>query len=362
MQHKINLLDFSEQGLREWLAQIDQPAFRAPQLIHWLHQQFEDNFDKMLNLPKAFRGWLTENTCIHQLPIQHEHISQDGTIKWLLTVDETNAVEMVYIPELTRGTLCVSSQVGCALDCSFCSTGKQGFNRNLSCGEIIGQLRLANIRLKQLYPNRIKPITNVVMMGMGEPLTNEKPVTTALKLMIDDNAYGLAYRRVTVSTSGVVPAMLRLKENMPQIALAVSLHAPNNALRNELVPINLKYPLEKLMAVCAEYYAGQTKRQITYEYVMLKGVNDTIEHAKELAKLLKRAPGKINLIPFNPFKNSQYQTSDRHQILAFQQYLRDEYVTTIRTTRGDDISAACGQLVGDVNDRTRRIKIFQDYK
>jgi 23S rRNA (adenine2503-C2)-methyltransferase len=198
------------------------------------------------------------------------------------------------------------------------------------------------------------------MMGMGEPLANEKHVTEALRLMIDDHAYGLAYRRVTVSTSGMVPAMLRLKENLPNIAMAVSLHAPNDTLRNELVPINQKYPLSKLMAVCAKYYEGQKKRQITYEYVMLKGVNDSLEHAKELSQLLRQAPGKINLIPFNPFKNSPYKTSDRAQILAFQQYLRDDYVTTIRTTRGDDISAACGQLVGDVADKTRRIKIHQE--
>lgn len=357
MQDKVNLLDFSELSMKNWLTDIGQPAFRAQQLINWLHQQFEDDFDQMLNLPKSFRTWLNENACIHHLPIQHEHISQDGTIKWLLSVDQVNAVEMVYIPESTRGTLCISSQVGCALDCSFCSTGKQGFNRNLTSGEIIGQLRLANMRLKTLLPDRRTPITNVVMMGMGEPLANEKHVTESLKLMIDDHAYGLAYRRVTVSTSGMVPAMLRLKESLPQIAMAVSLHAPNDALRNELVPINQKYPLSQLMEVCAHYYEGQKKRQITYEYVMLKGVNDSLAHAKELAKLLRQAPGKINLIPFNPFKNSPYKTSDRAQIVAFQQYLRDDYVTTIRATRGDDISAACGQLVGDVKDKTRRIKI-----
>jgi 23S rRNA (adenine2503-C2)-methyltransferase len=360
MQNNINLLDFCQQSMKDWLIEIGQPGFRAQQLINWLHQQFVDNFDEMLNLPKPFRTWLKENARIHQLPIMHEHISQDGTIKWLLGVDAANAVEMVYIPESTRGTLCISSQVGCALDCSFCSTGKQGFNRNLTSGEIIGQLRLANTRLKDLYPSRLKPITNVVMMGMGEPLANEKHVTEALRLMIDDHAYGLAYRRVTVSTSGMVPAMLRLKENLPNIAMAVSLHAPNDTLRNELVPINQKYPLSKLMAVCAKYYEGQKKRQITYEYVMLKGVNDSLEHAKELSQLLRQAPGKINLIPFNPFKNSPYKTSDRAQILAFQQYLRDDYVTTIRTTRGDDISAACGQLVGDVADKTRRIKIHQE--
>ncbi len=351
---KANLLNHSFSELAQVAESLGEKTYRAKQLANWLYQKNALDFSEMLNLSKAFRAQLAERFSITDLNIIQEHQSKDGTVKWLLQVDGSNSVEMVYIPEATRGTLCISSQAGCALDCSFCSTGKQGFNRNLTGGEIISQLRLAHRRLQILTPTRTHPITNIVMMGMGEPLANEKNLYPALEWMLEDHAFGLAYRRVTVSTSGIVPAMLRLREQLPQVALAVSLHAPNNALRDVLVPINKKYPLEQLMDVCAMYYAGMKKREITYEYVMLDGVNDSQIHAIELKKLLRKAPGKINLIPFNPFPGTTYKTSSKSAIQTFQNILRDDYVTTIRTTRGDDISAACGQLVGDITDRTRR--------
>jgi len=355
-----SILSLDRNALEGALFEMGFPSYRAQQIIKWLHQHQIKTFDKMHNLPKLLRQQLEEAFTLEDLGINHEHVSKDGTVKWLLKVDEQNSIETVYIPESNRGTLCISSQVGCALDCSFCSTGKQGFNRNLTTGEIISQLRIAKQRLCAINPTQKHPITNVVMMGMGEPLANEKNLYPALRLMLDDHAYGLAYRRVTVSTSGIVPAMKRMNSELPQIALAVSLHAANDQLRDQLVPINKKYPLEQLMAVCNSYYEGQRKRQITYEYVMLDGINDSKDDARALKKLLKRAPGKINLIPFNPFPNTSYKQSPAKRIDQFRDILNDTYITTVRKTRGDDIAAACGQLAGDITDKARRrIKIYE---
>ena len=308
----INLFDFDYEKMLHWVREVGQSDFRAKQLIQWIHQRRVTSFDEMHTLPKSFREYLNDHATLELMPIITEKVSQDGTVKWLLKVDGINAIETVYIPETGRGTLCISSQVGCALDCDFCSTGKQGFNRNLSCAEIIGQLWIAIGRLRELYTDIERPITNVVMMGMGEPLANEKHVFTALSLMLDPLSYGLAYRRVTVSTSGLVPAIERLRDKLP-VALAISLHAPTNELRDILVPINKKYPIEQLMAICADYFKHH-KRQVIYEYVMLKDVNDSDDMARKLKKLLRQAPGKINLIPFNPFPGTSYETSTPERI------------------------------------------------
>jgi 23S rRNA (adenine2503-C2)-methyltransferase len=293
--------------------------------------------------------------------IKVEQISDDGTRKWLIAADASNGIESVFIPEDDRGTLCISSQVGCALECTFCSTGRQGFNRNLSVAEIIGQLWLANHALRQdPYYSQLSSsdriISNVVMMGMGEPLANFDNVVTALNIMLDDSAYGLSRRRVTVSTSGLVPAMDRLRDECP-VALAVSLHAPNDALRDEIVPINRKYPLKELMAACQRYLEKAPRDFVTFEYVMLDGVNDKPEHARQLLSLVKDVPCKFNLIPFNPFPDSGYKTSSRDNIARFRDILmQEEYIVTTRKTRGDDIDAACGQLAGQVQDKTRRVE------
>ena len=313
----------------------------------------------MTDVAKSFRQTLNEAASIITPDISFDHLSKDGTRKWLLNVGEKNGIESVFIPEDDRGTLCVSSQVGCALECTFCSTGRQGFNRNLSAGEIIGQLWLANKMLRdQDNYSDLEPegriITNVVMMGMGEPLANYKNVLQALEMMLDDQIYGLSRRRVTLSTSGLIPAMDKLKEDCP-VALAVSLHAPDDKLRDQIVPINKKYPIKDLMAACRRYINKAPRDFITFEYVMLKGVNDSIEQAKLLIQVVKEVPCKFNLIPFNPFPNSGYLCSDKQTINKFKSVLVEAgIITTIRKTRGDDIDAACGQLAGQVQDKTKR--------
>lgn len=351
---KINLLNLTQAGMQDFLTQMGEKPFRAKQLTQWVHQVRCDDFSRMHNLSQACREKLQQHACIQLPEIAFEKVSADGTHKWLLRLEDKNSVEMVFIPETRRGTLCISSQVGCALDCRFCATGKQGFSRNLTLGEILGQLQVALRRL-DIYKESERPvITNVVFMGMGEPLLNFEQVVPAMAWMMDDLAYGLSKYRVTLSTSGVIPAMLRLKE-ASSAALAVSLHAPNDALRNILVPINKKYPLKELMAVCRDYFEGHAKRVVTFEYVMLKGVNDTPEMAKELVALLRNVPCKLNLIPFNPFALTDYQCSSMEDIRAFQKIVQNSGIhTTVRKTRGDDIDAACGQLVGKFQDRTRR--------
>ena len=332
---------------------------RAKQTLKWLHQSQVTDFSAMTDIAKGTRETLAAHAEIRDLTVIRDSTASDGTRKWLFDVG-SSAVDAVFIPEEGRGTLCISSQAGCALDCAFCSTGKQGFNRNLSTGEIIGQLRYADLTLKGDLGivgrtlDGVQPVTNVVMMGMGEPLANFDAVVPALELMLDDNAYGLSRRRVTVSTSGLVPQIDELARRCP-VALAVSLHAPTDALRDVLVPINKRYPIAELLAACNRYLDFAPRDFITFEYVMLDGVNDQMEHAEALIKIARQVPSKLNLIPFNPFPNSEFKKSPREQILAFQRRLSDaEIVTTIRKTRGDDIDAACGQLAGQIKDRTRR--------
>jgi 23S rRNA (adenine2503-C2)-methyltransferase len=321
--------------------------------LRWIYQVGESDFSAMTDIAAVLRNKLAQSACITVPEIVREELSDDGTRKWLLSVGSGNAVEAVYIPESARGTLCISSQAGCALDCSFCSTGKQGFNRNLSVAEIIGQLWWANHQLGKNSEGNW-PVSNVVMMGMGEPLLNFDNTVSALRLMLDDQAYGLSRRRVTVSTSGIVPAMDRLRDECP-VALAVSLHAPNDALRDQLVPINQKYPLKELLAACRRYLEKAPRDFITFEYVMLDGVNDTVQHAHELVRLVKDTPCKFNLIPFNPFPQSPYKRSRPDAIQRFRDVLMQaDIITTTRKTRGDDIAAACGQLAGQVLDKTRR--------
>ncbi len=356
----VNLLDFDAEGLVAYCETLGEKAFRAKQLERWIHQYNAADFDGMTDLAKSLREKLKGRATIAMPAVVSDHISTDGTRKWLIDVGNGNAVETVFIPEETRGTLCVSSQAGCAVNCRFCSTGKQGFSRNLGTAEIIGQLRMAEFALRaslgrdsaaQSKGERV--ITNVVMMGMGEPLLNYDAVVPALRLMLDDNAYGLSRRRVTVSTSGVVPMMDRLGADLP-VALAVSLHAPNDALRDDLVPLNRKYPLADLMAACRRYLRVAPRDFITFEYCMLDGVNDSDAHARELLALTADVPCKFNLIPFNPFPESGLLRSKPERIKRFAQILIDAgIVTTVRKTRGDDIDAACGQLAGAVKDRTR---------
>ncbi len=350
---KQNLLDFDPAAMTAWFAEQGEKPFRAKQVLRWIYKGGESDFDAMSDLAISLREKLKQIACIQTPKVMKEEIASDGTCKWLLDVGTGNAVETVYIPEEDRGTLCVSTQAGCALDCSFCSTGKQGFNRNLSTAEIIGQVWWANHELGRAADGHW-PITNVVMMGMGEPLLNFDNTVSALRLMLDDNAYGLSRRRVTVSTSGVVPAMDRLRDACP-VALAVSLHAPNDALRNVLVPINQKYPLRELMAACRRYLEKAPRDFVTFEYVMLAGVNDSVQHARELIELVREVPCKFNLIPFNPFPQAPYQRSDMQTVLRFRDVLMQaNIVTTIRKVRGDDIAAACGQLAGQVQDKTKR--------
>jgi len=351
---KANLLGLDAAGLARFFAEQGEKAFRARQLLHWVHQAGESDFARMTDLARRLREKLAERACIEAPQIVGDTRADDGTRKWLIKVDDANAVEAVFIPERGRGTLCVSSQAGCVLDCAFCSTGKQGFNRNLSSAEIVGQLWLANRLLEG-----DRPVTNVVMMGMGEPLLNLDNVIPALRLMLDDDAYGLSRRRVTVSTSGVVPQMERLRDECP-VALAVSLHAPNDELRDRLVPVNRRYPLGELIAACNRYLEKAPRDFITFEYVMLEGVNDADAHARELVRLAARIRCKFNLIPFNPFASSEFRRSGAERIRRFAEILqRGGLTVTTRKTRGDDIAAACGQLAGDVADRTRRSATYR---
>jgi 23S rRNA (adenine2503-C2)-methyltransferase len=344
---KQNLLNLDAAGLRRFFEEQGEKPFRARQVLRWIHQCGEADFSRMSDIARPLREKLAQLACVEAPLIVGDTLAADGTRKWLLKVDQGNAVEAVFIPETNRGTLCVSSQAGCVLDCAFCSTGRQGFNRNLTTAEIIGQLWIA----EKLIETRI---SNVVFMGMGEPLLNLDHVIPALRLMLDDNAYGLSRRRVTVSTAGVVPSMDRLRDECP-VALAVSLHAPNDALRDRLVPLNRKYPLGELLAACNRYLKKAPRDFITFEYVMLDGVNDLDEHARELVALAARVPCKINLIPFNPFPASGFERSGAERIRRFAGILQAAGLTvTTRKTRGDDIAAACGQLAGDVADRTRR--------
>lgn len=364
---RVNLLDLDSQGLATWIASRNEKPFRAQQLMRWIHQRGVSDLHAMSDLAKSFREQLVESVEIKSLPVISDQTAADGTRKWLLDVGDGNAVEMVYIPEDERGTLCISTQAGCAVNCQFCSTGKQGFARNLTVGEIIGQLWYAEHHLRNdplaikridtfdkthLEHAQVRVISNVVLMGMGEPLLNYEPVIAAMRIMLDDNAYGLSRRRVTLSTSGVVPFIDRLAHDLP-VALAVSLHAPTDKLRDILVPINRKYPLRELLAACQRYLPYAPRDFLTFEYCMLDGVNDSDQMAKELVKLLSPIRCKLNLIPFNPFPESGLKQSSKGRIEQFAKILTDaKMVTTIRKTRGDDIAAACGQLAGDVQDRT----------
>jgi 23S rRNA (adenine2503-C2)-methyltransferase len=342
-----NLLDLDAAGLAGFFAELGEKPFRARQVLRWVHQRREGEFGRMSDLAKGLRDKLAAAAYVGAPRIVGDTLAEDGTRKWLLKVDGANAVEAVFIPQTRRNTLCISSQAGCVLDCAFCSTGKQGFNRNLTTAEIIGQLWLAS----RLVDARI---SNVVMMGMGEPLLNLDNVIPALRLMLDDNAYGLSRRRVTVSTSGVIPGMDRLRDECP-VALAVSLHAPNDRLRDRLVPVNRRYPLRELLAACNRYLEKAPRDFITFEYVMLDGVNDSDSNARELAAISREVRCKYNLIPFNPFPRSGFTRSPDERIRSFASVLQSAGVTvTTRKTRGDDIAAACGQLAGDVADRTRR--------
>ncbi|MGX5173071.1 23S rRNA (adenine(2503)-C(2))-methyltransferase RlmN [Aliikangiella sp. IMCC44653] len=355
MSDKINLLDLTRDEMVEFFKEIEEKPFRAPQVIKWIHQFGVEDFDAMTNISKSLRAKLQELTEIKGPEIITEQLSDDGTVKWALRTADGQAIETVFIPDGERGTLCVSSQVGCVVDCAFCSTAQQGFSRNLSVGEIIGQVWFAAKRLGMLKTTGERKVTNVVMMGMGEPLLNFDPVMKSMDLMMDDFAYGLSKRRVTLSTSGVVPAIDKMV-GRTDVAFALSLHAPNNELRSQLVPLNKKYPIEVLLESVKNYINhSKASKKCTIEYVMLKGVNDTPAHARELARVLKDLPSKINLIPFNPFPRTRYQTSDQADINKFGEILiKKGFVVVTRRTRGDDIDAACGQLVGEVADRTKR--------
>ena len=364
---RTNLLDFTLPALTEWFASLGEKPFRAKQVFRWVHQRGVADFDAMTDLAKSLREKLKERAEVRPPEILSEHRSADGTVKWLFDVGIGNGIEAVFIPEDDRGTLCVSSQVGCALDCGFCSTGRQGFNRDLAVSEILGQLWVANRRLEAMardgMPYRLeassegatpRPVTNVVMMGMGEPLNNFDNVVAAMSVMLDDHAYGLSRRRVTLSTSGVVHKLRRLKEQLP-VALAVSLHAPDDELRSRLMPINRSYPIAELLAACKDYLEAAPRDFITFEYVLLDGVNDSPAHARALAKLLAEVPSKVNLIPFNPFPDSGFARSKPEAVLRFRDILVEAgFVATIRKTRGDDIDAACGQLAGQVVNRMRK--------
>lgn len=373
-----NLLGLDQDALKAFCAGLGEKPYRARQLLRWMHQSGVDDFSSMTDISGALRQRLAENAAIRAPGVLRDTTASDGTRKWLLDVGTGNAIESVFIPEAGRGTLCISSQAGCALECSFCSTGRQGFNRNLTVAEIIGQLWWASRTLRagdaaaggaRTAPGIEdgaeaaaidRPISNVVMMGMGEPLANFDNVVSAMRLMLDDFAYGLSRRRVTLSTAGLVPGIDRLREACP-VALAVSLHAPNDRLRDELVPINRKYPIRELMAACLRYVEKAPRESIMFEYVMLSGINDAVEHAQELAALVKDVPCKVNLIPFNPFPGIGYRRSTPEAIARFRDVLmRAGLIATTRKTRGDDIDAACGQLAGQVQDRTRRVQRRQD--
>jgi 23S rRNA (adenine2503-C2)-methyltransferase len=350
-----NLLDFDLEGMAAFCESLGEKRFRATQLFRWIHQKGAGDFAQMSDLAKSLRDKLAVAATITPLHVVSEHTSADGTVKWLFDVGAGNAIETVFIPEDDRGTLCISSQAGCAVGCRFCSTGHQGFSRNLTTGEIVAQLWQAEHALRKRLNTEQRVISNVVMMGMGEPLQNYAALVPALRVMLDDHGYGLSRRRVTVSTSGVVPMIERLRDDCP-VALAVSLHAPDDTLRNDLVPINRKYAIDELLAACKRYLDTAPRDFITFEYCMLDGVNDSAAHAEALVRLLRRAgvPCKFNLIPFNPFPQSGLLRSPRERVIAFAKALQTAgFVTTIRKTRGDDIDAACGQLAGEVQDRTR---------
>ncbi len=350
---RTNLLDLDETGLREFFVSIGEKPFRAEQILKWIYHQGLTDFTQMTNLGLDLRHRLQQIAEIEPPRILRSQVSEDGTRKWLMGFGGGNAVETVYIPEPKRGTLCISSQVGCALNCSFCSTGAQGFSRNLSTSEIIGQVWLAAQALGH-ERNGQRQITNVVLMGMGEPLLNFDAVVSALSLLRNDLGFGLAAKRVTLSTAGLVPGIKRLRETI-DVALAVSLHSPEDELREKLVPLNRKYPIRVLMQACADYVSDKHKRSVTFEYTLIDGVNDHPEHARKLVKLLRRLPSKLNLIPFNPFPGTTFRCSSEARIRAFQEIvMQGGLIATVRKTRGDDIDAACGQLVGKVLDRTRR--------
>ncbi len=357
---KTNLIGFDRAQMESFFAGLEEKPFRATQTMKWIHQVGVTDFGSMTNLSKALREKL-DAQCEVALPtIISDQLSLDGTRKWLLSVPGKSAIEMVFIPEDERGTLCVSSQVGCTLDCSFCATGKQGFNRDLTPAEIIGQVWLAKKLLGEQYNTTDRIVTNVVMMGMGEPLMNFENVVTAMNIMQDDFCFGLSRRRITLSTAGVVPMIDRLKERC-HVSLAVSLHAPNDELRDQLVPLNKKYPIKELLAACNRYLDdGSSRGRITFEYIMLEGINDELIHAKQLIELMKTVPGKVNLIPFNSFEGIDYKRSSSMRINRFKEELnRAGVIATVRKTRGDDIDAACGQLAGSVMDRTRRAEKFR---
>jgi 23S rRNA (adenine2503-C2)-methyltransferase len=354
-QKKVNLLGLSPQKMKDFFVELGEKPFRAQQLLKWIHQVGIEDFDDMTNVSKPMREKLKQVACVEYPEIVYHDTSKDGTQKWVMRMPGGSSIETVYIPEGERGTLCVSSQIGCSLDCSFCSSGKQGFNRDLSVAEIIGQVYVAAKSFDKPGEKRERRITNVVMMGMGEPLMNFNHVVDAMDLMMDDFSYGISKRRVTLSTSGVVPKIYDLA-GVSDVSLAVSLHAPNDALRDQLVPINKKYPIKELMKACQHYMASlPDRRKLTIEYTMMDKINDEMIHAEELAVLLKDTPCKINLIPFNPFPNSGYERPSNNRVYKFRDYLHQQgYIVTIRSTRGDDIDAACGQLVGNVEDRTKR--------
>ena len=355
---KINLLDYDRTGLREVFAELGEKPYRAEQVMKWIYHRRVTDFAAMTDVGKTLREKLENAAEIAPPNTLFETQATDGTYKWLLGMDGSNAIESVFIPETSRGTLCVSSQVGCGLNCQFCSTGTQGFNRNLSAGEIIGQVLVAARHLGNV-PHQQRKLTNVVMMGMGEPLLNFDNVVRAMCVMRDDLGFGLANKRVTLSTAGLVPMIDKLSESS-DVSLAVSLHAPNDELRTELVPLNKKYPIDELLAACARYAARRPRTTITFEYTMLDGVNDKPEHARQLVKLMHRLPAKVNLIPFNPFHGTRFRRSGEETIRAFQKTLLDANVLTmVRRTRGEDIDAACGQLKGQVMDRTRRQAEFR---
>lgn len=361
-QEKVNLLGLSADKLKAFFDGLGEKPFRVGQLLKWMHQRGVTDFQQMTDLSKALREKLAQVAEIRAPELVSQDDSADGTRKWLVRTDSGDCVEAVYIPDGDRGTLCVSSQIGCSLDCSFCATGKQGFNRDLSSAEIIGQVWIAIQSFDAFGPREDRAVTNVVMMGMGEPLMNFDNVVDAMNLMMDDRAYGLSKRRVTLSTAGVVPALDRLGD-VTDVSLAISLHAPNNALRDQLVPINRKYPVETLIASARNYLTKlpDTHRKVTVEYTLMHQVNDRPQHAEELAVLLRELPCKVNLIPFNPFPNSGYERVSSKALNRFRDILSNAgYTVTVRTTRGDDIAAACGQLAGAFNDRTRRKARYEE--
>lgn len=359
MTDRINLLDFDREALGAFFVEHNEQRFRADQLIQWVHQYGVTDFNQMSNMSKVLRAWLSEHTEIRIPEIIRDEVSMDGTRKWLIKLDDGNAIETVFIPEADRGTLCISSQAGCILDCRFCATAQQGFNRNLTTGEIVAQVWLAHHHLDGFHKTK-RVISNIVMMGMGEPLYNYRNVVPALRLFMDDFAYGLSSRRVTLSTAGVVPHIDKLAEDC-DVSLAVSLHAPNDMLRSELVPLNQRFPVHELLDACRRYAGGRARRKVTFEYVMLDGVNDQPQHARELVQLLKDVPAKINLIPFNSISGIPYRCSSARTIREFSAILQaGGLITTTRKTRGGDIDAACGQLAGKITDRSKRIVVHNN--